>query len=211
MAHGRFRPPGQTRERHLHPAPGCEQWDVKQPDEWTRLIMPNLVMPIKRCLITSALPASALLVIGIVFSDSAGWHSAQAAATQPPSQQATEPKLSPEERMQRRFPQPARVGALIGRPVLDDDDNTLGYVERVVRTRDGKINLIVRYGGWFGWIGWGQRLVAVPIERVALIGPHVGAVEMTPAQFSAAPTWQPSPDVSEIKPDETIRVAITRR
>ena len=30
--------------------------------------------------------------------------------------------------MQRRFPQPVRVGDLIGLPVLDDDSRTLGYV-----------------------------------------------------------------------------------
>jgi hypothetical protein len=113
--------------------------------------------------------------------------------------------------MRRRFPQPARVGALIGLPVLDWSDNTLGYVQRVVRTRDGKIQLIVRYGGWFGWIGWWQRPVAVPIEVVALLGRHVAALEMTPEQFRTAPTWQPSGDVSEIPTDETIRVAITRR
>lgn len=113
--------------------------------------------------------------------------------------------------MRRRFPQPARVRDLLGLPVLDDYDNTLGYVQRVVRTRDGKVQLIVRYGGWFGWIGWWQRPVAVPIELVALLGPHVAAIDMPPAQFRAAPTWQPSADSSEIAPDETVRVAITRR
>jgi len=113
--------------------------------------------------------------------------------------------------MRRRFPQPARVRDLIGLPLLDWSDNTLGYVQRVVRTRDGRIQLIVRYGGWFGWIGWWQRPVAVPIEVVALIGPHVGALDMTPEQFRTAPTWQPSAEFNEIGPDETIRVAITRR
>lgn len=113
--------------------------------------------------------------------------------------------------MRRRFPQPARVRDLIGLPVLDDYDNTLGYVQRVVRTREGKVRLIVRYGGWFGWIGWWQRPVAVPIELVALLGPHIAALDMTPEQFRAAPTWQPSPDFNEIGPDETIRVALTRR
>jgi hypothetical protein len=154
---------------------------------------------------------SVLLVIGVIVFDAAEWQSAQAASSQPPSQPTAEQQLSPEERMRRRFPQPARVGTLIGRPVLDDDDNTLGYVQRVVRTRDDKIQLIVRYGGWFGWIGWWQRPVAVPIERVALIGPHVAAVDMPPEQFQSAPTWQPSPETKEIGPDETIRVAITRR
>jgi hypothetical protein len=69
----------------------------------------------------------------------------------------------------------------------------------------------VRYGGWFGWIGWWQRPVAVPIEVVALLGPHVAALDMMPEQFHNAPTWEPSPGVSDIAPDDTIRVAITRR
>jgi hypothetical protein len=119
--------------------------------------------------------------------------------------------LSPEQRMQRRFPQPVRVGFLIGRPVLDNDDNTLGYVQRVVRTGDGKIQLIVRYGGWFGWIGWWQRPVAVPIELVAMLGPFVAAIDFFPEDFRKAPTWQMPADGRDIGPDETIRVALTKR
>lgn len=159
-------------------------------------------MPMRHCLFTSALLAAALFVIG----------AAQAASTQPAERDtAAEAQLSPEQQMNRRFPQPARVRALIGRPVLDDYDNTLGYVLRVVRTQDSKLQLIVRYGGWFGWIGWWQRPVAVSIERVALIGPHVAAIDMPPQDFRNAPTWQPSADSSELAADETIRVAITRR
>lgn len=168
-------------------------------------------MPAMRCPITSALLAGALFVIGAVVADSTRWQSAQAASTQTPTDQITEEQLSPEERMRRRFPQPARVRDLIGLPVLDWSDNTLGYVQRVIRNRDGKIQLIVRYGGWFGWIGWGQRLVAVPIEVVALIGPHVAVLDMTTEQLRTAPTWQPSADGSEIGPEEAIRVAISRR
>src|SRR5258707_15085684 len=56
-----------------------------------------------------------------------------------------------EARMQRRFPQPVKVGDLIGLPVLDDGDVTLGRVRQVVRTPQGKIRLIVSYGGWLGW------------------------------------------------------------
>ena len=37
------------------------------------------------------------------------------------------------------FPQPIRVGDLIGLPVLDNDSSTLGYVRQVVRTPQGKI------------------------------------------------------------------------
>src|SRR6185503_5080041 len=53
--------------------------------------------------------------------------------------------LSPEEKMQRRYPQPVRVGDLIGLPVLDDDDRTLGRVRNLVRTAAGKVQLIVPY------------------------------------------------------------------
>ena len=89
--------------------------------------------------------------------------------------------------MQRRFPQPTRVGFLIGLPVLDWEENTLGYVQRVVRTADGKIQLIVRYGGWFGWIGWWQRPVAIPIAAVALLGRQVAALDVTVEELRRAP------------------------
>jgi|SoiMethySBSTD1v2_1073268.scaffolds.fasta_scaffold1360130_1 hypothetical protein len=163
----------------------------------------------RRCPITSALLAAALLVIGAVAAN----FPARAASTAQPqiTEQAKDEKVSPEETMRRRWPHPARVRDLIGLPLLDWRDNTLGYVQRVVRTGDGKIQFIVRYGGWFGWIGWWQRPVAVPIEVVGLLGPHVSLLDIGPEDLRHAPTWQPSPDVTEIGPDETIRVALTRR
>jgi hypothetical protein len=112
-----------------------------------------------------------------------------------------------EARMQRRFPQPVKVGDLIGLPVLDDGDVTLGHVRQVVRTPQGKIRLIVSYGGWFGW---GARPVAVPIEVVAILARQIAALDMPPAEFAAAPTWTAAED-RPIPPDEHIRIAITRR
>jgi hypothetical protein len=41
------------------------------------------------------------------------------------------------ERYLKRFPQPARVGDLIGLRVLDRNSSTLGYVRQVVRTAAG--------------------------------------------------------------------------
>src|SRR5271157_2546371 len=93
---------------------------------------------------------------------------------------------SPEERMQRRMPQPVKVGDLIGLPVLDDNQSTLGYVDQVVRTSAGKIDLIVSYSPWFGW--WG-RPVAVPIEFVGIFGRNIAALDMSRQDFAAAPTW----------------------
>ena len=121
-----------------------------------------------------------------------------------------EPELSPEEKMRRRFPQPVKVGFLVGLPVLDDNDSTIGFVQRVVRTPDGKIQLIVPYGGWFGWIGGNQRLVAVPIEVVAILARQIAAVDMPRDEFEEAPTWDESKGKT-MEPDEMIRIAITRR
>ncbi len=71
--------------------------------------------------------------------------------------------MTAEQRMRARYPQPVRVGDLIGLPVLDDNASTLGHVREVVRTKENQIELIVAYDGF---LGWGTRPVAVPIEVV---------------------------------------------
>jgi PRC-barrel domain len=71
------------------------------------------------------------------------------------------------ERYLRRFPQPARVGDLIGMPVLDLHSKTLGYVRQVVQTPAGEIEFIVGYSRWWGWFG---RPVAVPLEALGIEG-----------------------------------------
>jgi PRC-barrel domain len=114
---------------------------------------------------------------------------------------------SPEAIMSRRFPQKVRVGDLIGLPMLDDNDVTLGHVERVVRTPEGKIKLIVGYSKWFGWFG---RPVAVPIEVVAILGRQIASLDMPPAEYAAAPTWMAGKDMA-IPDSDTIRIAVTRR
>lgn len=114
---------------------------------------------------------------------------------------------SPDARMSRRFPQNVRVGFLIGLPVLDDNDVTLGYVKEVVRTPEGKIKLIVSYSPWFGWFG---RPVAVPIEVVAILGSQIASLDMPPKEYAAAPTWSAGKDMP-IPNNETIRIALTRR
>jgi hypothetical protein len=139
-----------------------------------------------------------------------------AAAPQVSGPPAEEKKLSPEQTMNRRFPQPVRVGFLIGLPVLDWNDSTIGYIQQVVRTPEGKIQLIVPYSPWFGWVRNGgfvdrwRRPVAVPIETVAILARQVDALEMLPKDFDAAPTFMPSQAVP-VPNDEHIRIAITRR
>jgi hypothetical protein len=123
---------------------------------------------------------------------------------------------TPEEKMQARFPQPARVGHLISLPVLDYDDSTIGYVQQVVRTPDGKVRLIVPYGKRFGWArDWwpfdiGRRLVAVPIETVAILALQIDALDMVRSDFDKAPTWVAGPD-QPLSPDEMVKIALARR
>jgi hypothetical protein len=114
---------------------------------------------------------------------------------------------SPEAMMNRRFPQKVKVGDLIGLPMLDDNDVTLGHVQRVVRTPEGKIRLIVGYSKWFGWFG---RPVAVPIEAVAILARQIASLDMPPNDYKAAPTWSEGRD-ARIPDNDIIRIAVTRR
>ena len=48
-----------------------------------------------------------------------------------------------------RFPQPVRVGDLLGREVLRpvESQDVLGRVRRVVRDRNGQIMVVINFGG----------------------------------------------------------------
>lgn len=131
----------------------------------------------------------------------------QAAPADAAKDDNTKDNDSLEAKYKRRYPQPAKVGHLIGLPVLDDNDVTLGYVRHVVRTPEGKIVLIVSYSKWFGWFG---RPVAVPIEAVVILALQLDSVDMQPEDYAEAPTWMPGKD--QILPDnDTVRVALGRR
>jgi sporulation protein YlmC with PRC-barrel domain len=114
---------------------------------------------------------------------------------------------SPEARMSRRYPQPIRVGHLVGSDVVTDDRKVLGPVKQVVRTPDGKIKLIVAYSRWFGF---NSRLVAVPIEKVGSLGHQVGSIDMPEDEYRSAATWSPGAD-QPIPDDETILIALAKR
>lgn len=111
-----------------------------------------------------------------------------------------------EQRYLDRYPQPARVGNLIGLPVLNLHRSTLGYVRQIVRTKEGKIDLIVSYSWWWGWFG---RPVAVPLEAVGIQGREFVSLDMTPAEYVVAPTWRRD-DATILPADTTIRVALAR-
>jgi hypothetical protein len=129
------------------------------------------------------------------------------AQQQQQAQEKADEEESPEAKMAKRFPQKVRVGHLIGLPLLDENDVTLGHVQKVVRSPEGKIKLIVSYSKWFGWFG---RPVAVPIEVVAILALQIDAVDMPREDFESEPTWSQGND-TVISDDETIRIALARR
>src|SRR5271157_232391 len=110
------------------------------------------------------------------------------------------------ERYLKRFPQPARVGDLIGLPVLDLNSSTLGYVQQIVRTPAGEIKFIVGYSRWWGWFG---RPVAVPLEALGIEGRQLVSLDMPPSEYAAAPTWHDTRAIP-LAADETVRVALAR-
>lgn len=138
-----------------------------------------------------------------------------AQAAPPASADGQRRELTPQERMDLRFPQPVRVGDLIGLPVLDDQDSTIGYVSDVVRVSTGKIQLVVPYAPWLGWLrldsaAWGRRPIGVPIETVVILGRQIDALDMPRASFDTAPTFV-SAEAKPIGREEIIRIALGRR
>jgi hypothetical protein len=121
-------------------------------------------------------------------------------------------ELTNEQKMQRRFPHPVRVGDLIGLPVLDYEDSTLGYVRQVVRSPDGKLSLIVPYSSWFGWARteWGKRPVAIPIETVVILARQINSIELSREDIDELPAWQPSQG-QPVSPEEKTLIALGRR
>ena len=120
--------------------------------------------------------------------------------------QTIEPASAAEQRMQARYPQPVRVGDLIGLPVLDDRARTLGYVREIVRTNENKIELIVDYRGL---LDWHARPVAVPLEVVGIAGRQISSLDMPRSEYASAPTWR-SAAAQTLPADSMIRIALSR-
>jgi len=120
--------------------------------------------------------------------------------------QTTEPPTTAEQRMQARYPQPVRVGDLIGLPVLDDQARTLGYVREVVRTNENKIELIIGYDGFLGWY---SRPIAVPLEVVGIAGRQISSLDMPRSAYASAPTWQ-NAGAPALPADAMIKIALSR-
>jgi hypothetical protein len=102
-----------------------------------------------------------------------------------------------------RFPQPVRVGDLLGREVLRplESQDVLGRVRRLVRDGSGQIMVAVDFGGF---LGFGSRPIAVPVDAMVLLGQDMEIVAFSPEQLRQFPTFSPAgttdvPDATIIK------------
>lgn len=107
-----------------------------------------------------------------------------------------------------RFPQPVRVGDLLNRLVLRpvEAQTILGRVRAVVRDARGNTLVVMSYGGF---MGFGGRPIAVPVDAMVLLGQDMEVVAYTPQQLAALPTF--SAAGTTVVPDDTaIRVGLAK-
>ena len=114
----------------------------------------------------------------------------------------------PGKALKTRFPQPVVVGTLLGRTVLQplESQPILGHVDRVVRQGDNSIKVVMRYGGF---LGFGTRPIAVPVEAMALLGMYMEVVDFKPEQLATFPTFDGA-GTTLLAEDAIIEVGLAR-
>ncbi len=107
-----------------------------------------------------------------------------------------------------RFPQPVRVGDLLGREVLRpvESQDVLGRVRRLVRDGNGQIMVVVEFGGF---LGFGSRPIAVPVDAMVLLGQDMEIVAFTPEQLQQFPSFSPS-GTTDLAGDTIIKVGLAK-
>jgi hypothetical protein len=157
----------------------------------------ELVM-ITRRLVFTVLSLAPVLVFGML--------AAQADNSEPAASGLPDAKTLA-EREAKRFPQPVRVGDLIGRQVLEPTEAqwVLGRVAGVARDKDGGLAFLISFGGV---LGIGTHLISVPADAVALLGEYVSVLDFTPEQLGQFPAADEA-RVSTLGKDEIIRVGLT--
>ena len=110
---------------------------------------------------------------------------------------------------EHRFPQPVRVGDLVGRKLLAPQENqpVLGRVIDVIRTESG-LKLVVEVFRWPN-VEIGGRAVAVPAEAVALLGEYVALVGLKPDQLGALPDFDPT-SAPRVTADESVSMGLVK-
>ena len=98
-----------------------------------------------------------------------------------------------------------RVGDLIHRAVLRPLESrpVLGRVLQVIRLGTGRLEVVVNYGGLFGWRA---RPIAVPIEAMVLLGEDLEILDFTPRQLEAFPSY--AGDGAPLRADAVVRMGL---
>jgi hypothetical protein len=130
------------------------------------------------------------------------------AQSQTPGGMPPPPGMSLAESAAMRFPQPVRVGDLLGREVLRpvESQDVLGRVRDIVRQGDGGISVVVDFGGF---LGLGSRLISVPVDAMVLLGQDMEVVAFTPEQLRQFPTFSPS-GTNSVPDDAIIKVGLAK-
>jgi hypothetical protein len=107
-----------------------------------------------------------------------------------------------------RFPQSVRAGDLLGREVLRpvESQDVLGRVRRLVRGGNGQIMVVLDFGGF---LGFGTRPIAVPVDAMVLLGQEMEIVAYTPEQLRQFPTFSPS-DTTDVADQTIIKVGLAK-
>ena len=118
------------------------------------------------------------------------------------------PGMSLAQSAAMRFPQPVRVGDLLGRDVLRpvESQDVLGHVRELVRDSKGEILVVIDFGGFFGF---GSRPIAVPVDAMVLLGQAMEVVAFTPDQLRDFPTFSLSGTTS-VPDDAVIKVGLAK-
>jgi hypothetical protein len=152
----------------------------------------------------SAMASLGLLVVCgmLAVADAAHAQSATPGGMPPP------PGMSLAESAAMRFPQPVRVGDLLGREVLRpvESQDILGRVRRVVRDRNGQIMVVIDFGGF---LGFGSRPIAVPVDAMVLLGQDMEIVAFAPKLLLQFPTFSPS-GTTDVPDDTVIKVGLAK-
>jgi hypothetical protein len=152
----------------------------------------------------STMPRLRLLFVFAFFLAASSAH----AQSTTPGGMPPPPGMSLAESNAMRFPQPVRVGDLLGRQVLRpvESQDVLGRVRRVVRDGNGQIRVVVDFGGLFGF---GSRPIAVPVDAMVLLGQDMEIVAFTPKQLRQFPKFSSS-GTAEVPDDTIIEVGLAK-
>ncbi len=118
--------------------------------------------------------------------------------------------MSLERSTAMRFPQPVRVGSLIGEDVQEPLEShvVLGHVRSLVRAPDGRTQVVIAYGGWL-WTEVGSRPIAVPLDAMVVVGPIMEIVAYKPAALRRFPTFSPA-GTTPLPPDAMVEVGLAK-